>query len=77
MSVRPDRRRDRHEWLDLLAAASYVRMTPSEIMEGVVRGQLEVTAPHPRYPGEWLIRVDRLEEWARSRFPAPPRLNRW
>ena len=54
-------------WLDLFDASRHVRRTPSEIADAVVRGDLPADNANPRYPGDWRIREDDLEEWSRRR----------
>ena len=54
-------------WMDLEAAADYVGVPFAELLSAATQGFLTATVTHPRRPGEWLVRMDDVDQFASRR----------
>jgi hypothetical protein len=56
-----------NNWMDLLVAADYVGVPYAELVAAATKGELDATVTHPQRPGDWMVRMGTVEEWARRR----------
>ena len=56
-----------NNWMDLTVAADYVAVPYAELVAAATKGELDATVTHPRRPGDWMVRMGAVEEWARRR----------
>lgn len=56
-----------NNWMDLLVAADYVGVDHEELLAAAVSGELDASLAHPHRPGEWMVRMGTVEQWARMR----------
>ena len=54
-------------WMDLEAAADYAGVPFAELLSAATRGLLTATVTHPRRPGEWMVRMDDVDQFAVQR----------